>query len=969
MKLVLALLVAVSSVAAEGLLPSLTQQQQETARRALQQMKENPRGPYQRIKWFCKDGSTQPVDGSCASVGGGVQHGELSDIARQLNDWGLHVGAVLADNLLTSFSTEQFLDAPRDYHRLKQLVLEKYLTEIDQGWIYRKSVSYRGARQIEDEEKAGRYVLARLFSNPRFLERNYYLAQQLVDALPHGVADNAVKRIRVLAADAAAADARFQGIRAKIHSYPGPEDLTSVRDYLKNQNPPERAKALLQELAGLLESQQNPSRWFPLLNAYKRTAAGTPVAPAIDELVAALSEAGSEVLLRKAAALTLAIRRHVQTSNDGRRNLELLDLNNHVQIKVFEWRRKPEPISRAAELDIAIHHVQIAVGAGLLSERQLQAIEQEASRLTSRGQLPAQDYRTAIRYVARATEWARATVARDFGPITALYSNIEPAGAGFVDHLLRSSVALPLTNHLEMLTADADRVAGIRHSVFGRQSSAGVIGLNPGIATGKLSFLTDDKQPVDPRRIYVIPETVSDLKPVAGILTLDSGNQLSHAQLLAANLGIPNAVVPSNLKPTLATRQDKDLFYAVTPRGVVVLKEIASLTEQEHRLWAASPAANAPTRIALDTSRVNLDEKRLRKLTELSTRDSGVICGPKAANLGQLASAFPDKVAEGWVIPFGIFYDHINRVVDDSGKTLQAQITEMALEAERLRAANVEPTVLQQYCYPRLARIRRTIENMSLLPALESQVRALVKPTTGYYVRSDTNAEDLPQFTGAGLNLTLPNEVGVDNILKAIRRVWASPFTERAYDWRSRAIRGTDKIYPSVIIMRSVPNDKSGVVATTDLETGDQTAITVNASEGVSAVVDGGIAESLLLLPDGAVRLLQQCRATYRKVPAPSGGFQFLPALGADVLLPPDEIRQIRAMVAEVKAKYPPAKTATGVTLPWDIEFGFEKGQLRLFQIRPLARFQEIRTLNALASFETPVATSTQVRLSDPVQR
>jgi len=74
-------------------------------------------------------------------------------------------------------------------------------------------------------------------------------------------------------------------------------------------------------------------------------------------------------------------------------------------------------------------------------------------------------------------------------------------------------------------------------------------------------------------------------------------------------------------------------------------------------------------------------------------------------------------------------------------------------------------------------------------------------------------------------------------------------------------------------------------------------------------------------------------------------------------------------MVAEVKAKYPPAKTDAGVTLPWDIEFGFEKGQLRLFQIRPLARFQEIRTLEALSRLETPVAASAKVRLSDPVQR
>ena len=44
-------------------------------------------------------------------------------------------------------------------------------------------------------------------------------------------------------------------------------------------------------------------------------------------------------------------------------------------------------------------------------------------------------------------------------------------------------------------------------------------------------------------------------------------------------------------------------------------------------------------------------------------------------------------------------------------------------------------------------------------------------------MRSDTNVEDLPGFTGAGLNLTVFNIVGFDNIVKAISEVWASPYT------------------------------------------------------------------------------------------------------------------------------------------------------------------------------------------------
>ena len=43
----------------------------------------------------------------------------------------------------------------------------------------------------------------------------------------------------------------------------------------------------------------------------------------------------------------------------------------------------------------------------------------------------------------------------------------------------------------------------------------------------------------------------------------------------------------------------------------------------------------------------------------------------------------------------------------------------------------------------------------------------------GLFVRSDTNVEDLAGFTGAGLNLTLPNVVGFDALLAAIQALSA----------------------------------------------------------------------------------------------------------------------------------------------------------------------------------------------------
>src|SRR5262249_45266848 len=177
-------------------------------------------------------------------------------------------------------------------------------------------------------------------------------------------------------------------------------------------------------------------------------------------------------------------------------------------------------------------------------------------------------------------------------------------------------------------------------------SNQGVVALNPGVAIGRFGIIDspDDTQTIDPSRIYVIPQTLSDLEPMAGILTLESGNVLSHSQLLAANLGIPNAVVPSALLPMLRSHRDQELFFAVTRGGVVVLREKASLAASEIKLWA-DKGAGQKARIAIDSGKLRLSETRLIPLAELTARDSGAKAGPKAANLGQLAHFFGSNVA------------------------------------------------------------------------------------------------------------------------------------------------------------------------------------------------------------------------------------------------------------------------------------------------------------------------------------
>ena len=66
-------------------------------RRWVVAMKEAPRGPFSRIRWFCHDGAVlAPESYACAKHGGGVQHGEYTTHIQELRDNGYYIANLLA---------------------------------------------------------------------------------------------------------------------------------------------------------------------------------------------------------------------------------------------------------------------------------------------------------------------------------------------------------------------------------------------------------------------------------------------------------------------------------------------------------------------------------------------------------------------------------------------------------------------------------------------------------------------------------------------------------------------------------------------------------------------------------------------------------------------------------------------------------------------------------------------------------
>ena len=101
--------------------------------------------------------------------------------------------------------------------------------------------------------------------------------------------------------------------------------------------------------------------------------------------------------------------------------------------------------------------------------------------------------------------------------------------------------------------------------------------------------------------------------------------------------------------------------------------------------------------------------------------------------------------------------------------------------------------------------LRQKIESAEFDPELRKTVLQKVAREyagKGLFVRSSSNSEDLPNFSGAGLYTTVPNVRGEQQLIDAIKKVWASLWNFEAYEARERANVDHSKIFMAVLLRR-----------------------------------------------------------------------------------------------------------------------------------------------------------------------
>ncbi|MCW5808003.1 MAG: PEP/pyruvate-binding domain-containing protein, partial [Deltaproteobacteria bacterium] len=355
------------------------------------------------------------------------------------------------------------------------------------------------------------------------------------------------------------------------------------------------------------------------------------------------------------------------------------------------------------------------------------------------------------------------------------------------------------------------------------------VAFNPGTAVGKLRLVSsgpagagESDLTFDPEDIVVLKTPLSDITPVAGIISETFSTPLAHVSLRAKGWGIPNiGLVDAHEK--LAALDGKVVFFEAKGTSHVV----RAATDAE--LAAAKARREAVVAVTLPDA--DLATTELRTLAKMREKDAAIF-GPKAANLGEIlhAKLAGFEVPAGFGIPFAYYVEHLRTSGLD--KKLAALLADPAAQKD----ANVRKQKLEQ--------LRAEIEKAPLAAELRAKVEAALKAlpdNEGVFVRSSTNAEDLATFSGAGLHDTRPNVKGLDAVCDAIKYVWASTWTLRAYDARAHAKIDQAKVFGSALVQVGVPATAAGVVATVHpTDPSDVKNYTVNAKSGLGlAVVEG----------------------------------------------------------------------------------------------------------------------------------
>lgn len=217
--------------------------------------------------------------------------------------------------------------------------------------------------------------------------------------------------------------------------------------------------------------------------------------------------------------------------------------------------------------------------------------------------------------------------------------------------------------------------------------------------------------------------------------------------------------------------------------------------------------------------------------------------GGKNASLGEMISQLAEagvRVPGGFATTADAFRDFLEH--SEGGPSLAQRI------ATRLEGLDVDD--VRSLAAAGLE-IRQWIVETPFQPRLEQEIRDFYErlvagsdTEVSFAVRSSATAEDLPDASFAGQQETFLNVVGIDNVLEAMKHVFASLYNDRAISYRVHKGFTHAEVALSAGVQRMVRSDTgaAGVMFTIDTESGFKDVVFVTSSYGLGeTVVQGAV--------------------------------------------------------------------------------------------------------------------------------
>lgn len=303
------------------------------------------------------------------------------------------------------------------------------------------------------------------------------------------------------------------------------------------------------------------------------------------------------------------------------------------------------------------------------------------------------------------------------------------------------------------------------------------------------------------------------------------------------------------------------------------------------------------------------------------------LVGGKSANLGEMTKAgFP--VPGGFAITINA-YDAFLQENDIARKIYDILKTTDVNDPSQLGSAG--------------KRIQKMVINGKIPDEVSKEVISSYRKLSGTFkhalvaVRSSATAEDAGTTSFAGQQSSFLNIAGEANLLISVKECWASLFTPRSIYYRVENKIKHESVKISVIVMKMVQSDVSGVMFSIDPTNNDKDRIIIESVWGLGEMIVQGS-----VIPDKYV--VQKGTFTILSKEVSDQAVQLIKVNGQTKETEvPKRVRQNQKITDEeiIKLAKIAAKLQEHYYFPQDTEWAREKGKLYIVQTRPVTTIAE----------------------------